>query len=43
MGALGPEVVGAGGSHGGGVEGHDGTGDVLQVVKIVAGISFLPH
>jgi len=33
VGSLGPEVVGAGGSHGGGVEGHDGTGDVLETIE----------
>jgi len=33
VGALGPEVVGAGGSHGGGVEGHDGASDILETVE----------
>ena len=33
LGGLGGEVVGAGGGHRGGVEGHDGAGNVLQIIS----------
>ena len=32
LGGLGLEVVGAGGGHRGGVEGHDGASNVLQII-----------